>query len=160
MFCKVRIISTELPSRSLLSILPSFQANIWWTRNIRNVYLKSNPILEVAAVTLVTVIVSFTNPWTKMGGTELVSLLVSECHREESSEGLCIDRPELVFGLLKSLGFALVMKAFLTVITFGIKLPGQYSGVEFFRHRLLTSLLSEQPESSSVRPQTCCPELR
>jgi chloride channel 3/4/5 len=56
-----------------LLIVFSSQANIWWTKHIRNgTFLKTHPIVEVAIITLVTVCVSFYNPWTKMGGTELV----------------------------------------------------------------------------------------
>ncbi|ORY75039.1 chloride channel [Leucosporidium creatinivorum] len=100
------------------------KANIWWTKHVRNgTFLKVHPIVEVALITLITVCVSFYNPWTKMGGTELVYELFSECHTGNSFGGLCIDVPEQVWGLVGSIFFALVMKALLTVVTFGIKLP-------------------------------------
>lgn len=59
-----------------------------------------------------------------MGGTELVFELFSECHSDNPLGGLCIDVPEQVWGLVRSILFALVAKALLTVVTFGIKLPG------------------------------------
>lgn len=52
--------------------------------------------------------------------------LFSECHKEESFDGLCVDSPELVWNLVATLMIALVMKALLTVVTFGIKLPGEF----------------------------------
>ncbi|GAA5899900.1 hypothetical protein JCM6882_006997 [Rhodosporidiobolus microsporus] len=100
------------------------RANIAWTRRIRNgTFLKGHPIVEVALVTLLTVCVSFYNPWTKMGGTELISALFSECHRNESLAGLCVSAPKLAWPLIRSILLALVIKALLTVITFGVKLP-------------------------------------
>lgn len=145
------------------------QANIWWTRNIRNgTFLKRHPILEVALITLcvqlhsrspftktvfsrVTVVVSFYNPFTKMGGTELVYELFSECHIGDSSNGLCVDNPELVWRLVSSIGFALVTKALLTVATFGIKLPGAFISLWQSRFKALTCFRS-QLASSFVRP--------
>lgn len=50
-----------------------------------------------------------------MGGTELVYELFSECHKKDSFDGLCVDNPDLVWGLVSSLGFALLIKALLTV---------------------------------------------
>lgn len=107
----------------------------------------------------VTVCISFYNPWTRLGGTELVYELFSgssptsepfqcdhllnsmnvECHTESSSPGgLCIDMPEQVWGLVASIGFALVAKALLTVVTFGIKLPGTLT----YHLNLLTLVLT------------------
>ncbi|SCV68354.1 BQ2448_475 [Microbotryum intermedium] len=104
------------------------KANIWWTRHVRNgTFLKSHPIIEVALVTLITVAIAFYNPWTKMGGTELISELFSECHldspRSTNKSALCVDVPGEAWALIRSVLFALVAKAALTVITFGIKLP-------------------------------------
>jgi chloride channel 3/4/5 len=59
-----------------------------------------------------------------MGGTELVASLFSECHQGEYSDGgLCVERPELAWKLVLSITLALLIKAMLTVVTFGIKLP-------------------------------------
>lgn len=42
---------TEMAEISVLSVLR--QANIWWTRNVRNgTFFKTHPILEVAVITL------------------------------------------------------------------------------------------------------------
>ncbi|GAA5887484.1 hypothetical protein JCM5296_002589 [Sporobolomyces johnsonii] len=100
------------------------KANVWWTRHVRNgTFLKNHAIVEVALVTLVTVCISFFNPWTKMGGTELVYEMFSECHKDESFGGLCVKTPDQVWAIVRSVAVALTIKAFLTVVTFGIKLP-------------------------------------
>ncbi|GJN91695.1 hypothetical protein Rhopal_004718-T1 [Rhodotorula paludigena] len=100
------------------------RANIAWTKHVRNkTFLKSHPIVEVALVTLLTVAISMYNPWSKMGGTELISTLFSECHKSERLSGLCISTPSQVGPLIASIAAALVLKAAVTTITFGIKLP-------------------------------------
>ncbi|SCZ90228.1 BZ3500_MvSof-1268-A1-R1_Chr1-3g01854 [Microbotryum saponariae] len=101
------------------------KTNIWWTRRVRNgTFLRSHPIIEVALVTLITVAIAFYNPWTKMGGTEFISELFSECHIDSTNKSaLCVDVPGEAWALIGSVAFALVAKAALTVITFGIKLP-------------------------------------
>ncbi|GAA5971664.1 hypothetical protein JCM21900_003889 [Sporobolomyces salmonicolor] len=100
------------------------KANVWWTRHVRNgTFLKNHAIVEVALVTLVTVCISFFNPWTKMGGTELVYEMFSECHKDESFGGLCVKTPDQVWAIVRSVAAALTIKALLTVVTFGIKLP-------------------------------------
>ncbi|GAA5857166.1 hypothetical protein JCM8547_009348 [Rhodosporidiobolus lusitaniae] len=97
--------------------------NIWWVKNVRNVYAKSHPVVEVALVTLLTVIISFSSPWTKMGGTELISSLFHECHKLDVPSPLCVSSPSSAYPIMFSLILALLIKAALTVITFGIKLP-------------------------------------
>jgi chloride channel 3/4/5 len=92
--------------------------NIAWSRHVRRgTRVKAHPILEVAAVAALTAIVSFFNPWTKMGGTELVSELFTECHAEATS-ALCISHAAAVKPLLLSLLTALGIKILLTVITY------------------------------------------
>lgn len=96
------------------------KANVAWTKHVRNgTFLKRHPIVEVALVTLLTTLVSFYNPWSKMGGTELISALFAECQKDDNRSGLCIARPDQVFPLVGSLLLALVLKAALTTITFG-----------------------------------------
>jgi chloride channel 3/4/5 len=70
----------------------------------------------------------FLNPFTRMGGTELVANLFAECRvvRTEPIGGLdlCTHDPALLAGpVARSIGVALLVKGALTVVTFGIKLP-------------------------------------
>ena len=55
------------------------KANVWWTAHVRRgTPLGRHPILEVAAVTLLTSLFAFVNPFTRLGGTEFVAELFSE----------------------------------------------------------------------------------
>ncbi|BGP36814.1 hypothetical protein JCM10449v2_000716 [Rhodotorula kratochvilovae] len=100
------------------------KANIWWTREVRNKsFLRAHPVVEVALVTVFTAAIAFTNPWAKMGGTELISTLFSECHKDDRLSGLCVATPAQVWPLVASIGAALVLKALCTAVTFGIKVP-------------------------------------
>ena len=76
-------------------------------------------------VTLVTTLLGFLNPYTRMGGTELVYNLFSECGPDNDwHEGLCPRDPIAFAGpLVQTLGIALIVKGVLTIVTFGIKLP-------------------------------------
>lgn len=102
--------------------------NYWWSKNVRNgTSLKRHPVLEVLLVTLLTTILCFTNPFTRMGGPELVYNLFAECEiggRHHS--GLCVVDPSSLasaWPIIKALLVALLVKGGLTVITFGIRLP-------------------------------------
>ena len=98
---------------------------------------------RLSQVTLLTGLLSFLNPYTRMSGTELVLSLLctwfpplrakSRCSLEfrflaaectpESTSHLCVSRPEEIGGVVSSILLAMLVKGGLTVITFGIKLP-------------------------------------
>ncbi|KAI0047762.1 hypothetical protein FA95DRAFT_1589022 [Auriscalpium vulgare] len=98
-----------------------------WSRDVRNkTWLKTHPIMEVLLVTLVTTAFSFVNPYTRMGGTELVYNLFAECRTgsPNNHSGLCVlDPGTQAWPVMRSIFLALIVKAALTVVTFGIKLP-------------------------------------
>ncbi|KAH9858448.1 chloride channel [Lenzites betulinus] len=94
--------------------------NYRWSRDVRNAtWLKRYPIVEVILVTLVTALFSFTNPYTRMGGTELVYNLFAECRSGSANthSGLC------AMSVIQSIFVALLIKGALTIVTFGIKVP-------------------------------------
>ncbi|KIJ49385.1 hypothetical protein M422DRAFT_27751 [Sphaerobolus stellatus SS14] len=98
--------------------------NYWWSKNVRGkTWLSSHPYSEVFLVTLITTILCFLNPYTRMGGTELVYNLFAECRAGESHKGLCPSKPSEVGPLVSAIGTAMVVKGLLTVVTFGIKVP-------------------------------------
>ncbi|KAG7098607.1 hypothetical protein E1B28_000530 [Marasmius oreades] len=103
--------------------------NIRWSRYVRSgTWLRSHPIAEVLLVTLLTTMLCFLNPYTRMGGTELVYSLFAECRTGSTNThaGLCIVDPgslDHVMPVVNALLIALAVKGGLTVITFGIKLP-------------------------------------
>jgi chloride channel 3/4/5 len=85
--------------------------------------IKKHPLLEVFLVALVTGLVSFWNRYTKLPVTELLFELASPCDTYTSSgDGLC-PTVEHIPEVLKVLFVAFLIKASLTVVTFGIKVP-------------------------------------
>lgn len=74
---------------------------------------------------MATSVLCFLNPYTRMGGTELVYNLFSECFEgKDIHAGLCPEDPLGAAGpLARSIGVALLVKGALTIVTFGIKLP-------------------------------------
>ncbi|TFK85536.1 hypothetical protein K466DRAFT_588014 [Polyporus arcularius HHB13444] len=101
--------------------------NYRWSRHVRNAtWLKSYPVTEVILVTLVTAIFSFLNPYTRMGGTELVYNLFAECRdgSRNTHSGLCVlDPPTQAMPVISAIFIAMIVKGTLTIITFGIKVP-------------------------------------
>ncbi|KAI0645812.1 chloride channel [Trametes meyenii] len=101
--------------------------NYRWTRDVRNgTWLKRYPVVEVILVTLVTAMLSFLNPYTRMGGTELVYNLFAECRSgsPNTHSGLCVlNPPTQAVPVIGSIFVALLVKGALTIVTFGIKVP-------------------------------------
>jgi chloride channel 3/4/5 len=97
--------------------------NIVWSREVRKkTWLSRHPITEVALVTALTTVVSFMNPYTRLGGTELIAKLFADC-KYDSTSPLCIDRTFAIWPIISAIGGALIIKAILTIITFGVVLP-------------------------------------
>lgn len=89
-------------------------------------WLRTHPMFEVFLVTLVTSVLCFVNPYTRMGGTELVYNLFAECRQGSANthEGLCVlHPPEQALPVIKAIATALAVKGGLTIVTFGVKLP-------------------------------------
>ncbi|KAG1752982.1 chloride channel [Suillus lakei] len=103
--------------------------NYRWSRDVRGgTWLKAHPIAEVILVTLATTVLCFLNPYARMGGTELVYNLFSECRTgsKNSHFNLCVLDPgdfDHVWPVVRAILVAMIVKGFLTIITFGIKLP-------------------------------------
>ena len=95
-----------------------------WAKSFRKIKaIKTYPVLEVLLVALVTGIVSFWNRYTRLPVAELLFELAAPCDAfSDSGDGLCPtqDRiPTTVWYLC----IAFVVKAALTTVTFGIKVP-------------------------------------
>jgi hypothetical protein len=56
--------------------------------------------------------------------TGLISQLFAEC-RAGSTSSLCVDHPREIASVIWPIATALLIKGALTIITFGIKLPGK-----------------------------------
>ena len=99
------------------------KASSFWARSFRRIpFIKRWPLLEVFLVALITGVVSFWNRYTKLPVTELLLELASQCEDGELGSGLC-PRIEETPQVIKYLLVAFVIKAILTTITFGIKVP-------------------------------------
>ncbi|RVX70442.1 hypothetical protein B0A52_05941 [Exophiala mesophila] len=96
-------------------------SRIWATTFRRVKFIKSYPIIEVLLVALVTGIISFWNRYTRLAVTELLLELASPCNNQ-TNDGLCPTEDQIV-SVIGYLSVAFVIKAFLTTITFGIKVP-------------------------------------
>ncbi|CCJ30639.1 unnamed protein product [Pneumocystis jirovecii] len=103
--------------------------NIHWAKTFRKLnFIKQHPVFEVFIVTLLTAIISYHNPYTKLGGTELVSHLLRECNNNELNEGLCPENKPRIPKITILLILALIIKGSLTIVTFGAKIP---AGLEY-----------------------------
>ncbi|KAL1922632.1 uncharacterized protein VTP21DRAFT_10171 [Calcarisporiella thermophila] len=99
------------------------KVNIGWSRFRRNSWLNSYPVAEVLVVTLVTAVVSFWNPYTRMGLTELASELFNECSPSDDNEGLCVNQISQMWPVVKLLLQTFLIRSILLVFTFGIRVP-------------------------------------
>ena len=98
------------------------KASRFWATTFRRVpAIKKWPMLEVVLVALITGIASFWNRYTKLAVAELLFELASPCNTGTKT-GLCRPQEEIP-GVISYLTVAFIIKAFLTTITFGIKVP-------------------------------------
>ncbi|KAG9237011.1 chloride channel [Amylocarpus encephaloides] len=96
-----------------------------WAKSFRKVkVVKKWPLVEVMLVALLTGLVSFWNPYTKLPVAKLLFNLASPCDINKPDEmGLCPRTLDDIFPIIKSLAVAFFIKGILTIITFGIKVP-------------------------------------
>ena len=98
------------------------KASRFWATKFRRIKIvKSHPMLEVLLVALITALISFWNRYTRLAVTELLFELASPC-KGLINTGLCPKEDDIV-NVIGTLSIAFVIKAFLTIITFGIKVP-------------------------------------
>ena len=94
-----------------------------WARTFRQLpTIKKWPLIEVVLIALATGLVSFWNRYTKLAVTELLLELASPCD-ESNVSGLCPREGADILGIIRYLCIAFVVKAILTTVTFGIKIP-------------------------------------
>ncbi len=99
------------------------KASRFWATTFRRItIIKHYPVVEVLLVALITGLVSFWNRITRLPVAELLFELASPCQKTPSSR-LCPQNEDEILKVVRYLGFAFVVKAFLTTITFGIKVP-------------------------------------
>lgn len=116
------------------------RCNIAWCRRRKTTRLGKYPVLEVIAITAITAIIAYPNPYTRRSTSELISELFNDCGALESSQ-LCdyINDPNMtrpvddipdrpagpgVYTAMWQLALALVFKIVITIFTFGMKVNG------------------------------------
>ncbi|XP_025195865.1 H(+)/Cl(-) exchange transporter 4 isoform X1 [Melanaphis sacchari] len=105
------------------------KCNIKWCRFRKTSILGQYPVMEVLLLAAVTAILSYPNPYTRMGTSQLIYLLFSQCD-VSSNDGLCDytnDKANVagpgVYTAMLLLSMAFVLKLVTTIFTFGIKVP-------------------------------------
>ncbi|KAH0630750.1 hypothetical protein JD844_003933 [Phrynosoma platyrhinos] len=112
------------------------RSNIAWCRRRKTTRLGRYPVTEVIVVTAITAILAFPNEYTRMSTSELISELFNDCSLLDSSK-LCDylndfnstkgdDLPDRAAGkgvhmAMWQLALALLLKVFITIFTFGMK---------------------------------------
>ena len=93
-----------------------------WAQSFRKITVfKRYPIAEVMLVALITGLVSFWNPFTRLPVAKLLFNLASPCDIMKVDEhGLCPTDINDIFPVIGQLGAAFFIKGVLTIITFGI----------------------------------------
>ncbi|KAI5459877.1 chloride channel protein 3 [Mariannaea sp. PMI_226] len=103
------------------------KASKYWAQSFRRIkVIKRFPMVEVVLVALVTGVMSYWNDLTKLPVAELLLNVASPCEGpdvEWEELTLCPRSIDDIPPILNHLFVALLIKGFLTVITFGIKVP-------------------------------------
>lgn len=101
------------------------KASKYWAQSFRRIrVIKAYPMLEVFLVAVVTGLLSYWNPLTKVSVQKLLLNLASPCDRTRNDGlGLCPRSIDDIPSILSTLILAFLIKGFLTVIAFGIKVP-------------------------------------
>ncbi|KAG4418814.1 hypothetical protein IFR04_008019 [Cadophora malorum] len=96
-----------------------------WAKSFRKIpIIKQRPVAEVMLVALITGIVSYWNPYTKVPVAKLLFNLASPCDINKPDDlGLCPTDMDEIFPVVGNLAVAFIIKGILTIITFGIKVP-------------------------------------
>jgi chloride channel 3/4/5 len=97
-----------------------------WALSFRKIsVIKKYPLVEVILVALVTGLIGYWNTLTKLPVAKLLLNLAAPCENDtrDTGLGLCASSIDDIPGIIRMLLAAFVIKGFLTIITFGIKVP-------------------------------------
>ncbi|KAI0456190.1 chloride channel [Xylaria acuta] len=97
-----------------------------WALSFRKIsIIKKYPLFEVVLVALITGLIGYWNILTKLPVAKLLLNLAAPCEDDERDDelGLCVSSIDDIPGVIAMLLAAFVIKGFLTIITFGIKVP-------------------------------------
>ncbi|KAL0086838.1 chloride channel [Phycomyces blakesleeanus] len=82
------------------------------------------PVTEVMCIMILTALVSFWNPFTRLSLNDFALNLFSECSSTNDNRKLCAKTAAEIPQILSLLFAALIIKMGLTVVTFGCRVPG------------------------------------
>ncbi|PNY29337.1 H(+)/Cl(-) exchange transporter 3 [Tolypocladium capitatum] len=104
------------------------KASKFWGHSFRRIsFIKASPILEVFLVAVTTGLMSYWNALTKLPVAKLLLNLASPCDNSTDGNrdelGLCPESVNDIPPIILTLFVAFLIKGFLTIITFGIKVP-------------------------------------
>ncbi|KAI0603499.1 voltage-gated chloride channel-like protein [Biscogniauxia sp. FL1348] len=97
-----------------------------WALSFRRIpVIKKYPLVEVMLVALVTGMTAYWNPLTKLPVAKLLLNLAGPCDDDDRDDelGLCATDMDEIPAIIRTLLSAFIIKGFLTIITFGIKVP-------------------------------------
>ncbi|KAI1632107.1 chloride channel [Biscogniauxia mediterranea] len=97
-----------------------------WALSFRRIpVIKKYPLVEVMLVALVTGLTAYWNPLTKLPVAKLLLNLAGPCDDDDRDDelGLCATDMDEIPAIIRTLLAAFIIKGFLTIITFGIKVP-------------------------------------
>jgi chloride channel 3/4/5 len=121
----------ELGSFILVGILGGaagalfIKASRKWAVTFRKIpVIKRYPLVEVILVALITALTGYWNSLTKLPVAKLLLNLAAPCDDDSRDElGLCPNTIDEIPPIMRTLLAAFIIKGFLTIITFGIKVP-------------------------------------
>ncbi|XP_055382535.1 H(+)/Cl(-) exchange transporter 5 isoform X2 [Condylostylus longicornis] len=115
------------------------KANLWWCKYRKFSKLGQYPVIEVLVVTLITAIICYPNPFTRMNMNELIYMLFNKCAEMDPNPLCDYTKKNITDGLNSSIQvqvpgtgvyraiwlliFSFFIKFALTVFTFGMKVP-------------------------------------
>lgn len=100
------------------------KASRLWAKTFRKLtFVKNHPMLEVFIVALVTGLVSFNNRYLRLPVAELLYELAAPCSSFSDSGTTLCPTQEGISSTIQYLLIAFIIKAILTTVTFGIKVP-------------------------------------
>lgn len=100
-------------------------ANFLWSKTFRQIPLiKKSPVFEVCIVVLVTALLQYPNPLTRETGDKIMEQLLVDCNSVDE-DWICVEEAKLhgkgpYYAWLVS---GTLIKLFLTIVTFGCKVP-------------------------------------
>ncbi|KAI0443422.1 chloride channel [Xylaria telfairii] len=97
-----------------------------WALSFRKIStIKKYPLFEVVLVAFVTGLIGYWNTLTKLPVAKLLLNLAAPCDDDERDDelGLCVSDIDGIPAVIGMLLAAFIIKGFLTIITFGIKVP-------------------------------------